>query len=516
VGVVVCLLILSDIEPSSNPGAGRDASPPAPAPADIAAATSTEPSPARHRAAAPSSAAVAERTDAPTDEAPSRRVDEAPARPGEDATAPVAVEGVGGDLSVFKEVRATFVGVVLPVRESSPVNAPTSQSFARAKAAADRAAAAGTATDVDAMLRSSDDGDREAAIGAAMRSDPPMIAQLLRVARDAKAGGSIRSTALLAAIEAAPVVPCVAAAVVALTGDRDPGVRGTAIELLPRLGGAGADRAAAMLQAGDYDAARLDPLARTVAASDRALDFLLSGPPAETAFAVIRAIGATQPDDAAARARLLSRLPDAVRLLVRTPEMLVHGAEAFTALAAAGQVSYLRSVAVDTSLPTSLRLGAVDAAVAAPACADGLAALFAATLADGRSPVELLRAVVQRVPAGIVADGGVKAALRALAEDHSNEWLREEARAKLQASPPPGGGGALTIVSGVYGKDGQTVDVTRVLASMVVGARLVVEAGNALAGDPLVGTVKELAVTYAWKGEVRTRKIAEYETLTLP
>jgi hypothetical protein len=195
VGVVVCLLILSDIEPSSNPGAGRDASPPAPAPADIAAATSTEPSPARHRAAAPSSAAVAERTDAPTDEAPSRRVDEAPARPGEDATAPVAVEGVGGDLSVFKEVRATFVGVVLPVRESSPVNAPTSQSFARAKAAADRAAAAGTATDVDAMLRSSDDGDREAAIGAAMRSDPPMIAQLLRVARDAKAGGSIRSTA---------------------------------------------------------------------------------------------------------------------------------------------------------------------------------------------------------------------------------------------------------------------------------------------------------------------------------
>jgi hypothetical protein len=173
-------------------------------------------------------------------------------------------------------------------------------------------------------------------------------------------------------------------------------------------------------------------------------------------------------------------------------------------------------VAVDTSLPTPVRLGAVDAAAAAPACADGLASLFAATLSDHGSPVELLRAVVQRVPAAFVADGGVKSALKALAEHHQNAWLREEARAKLQASAPPGEGGTLKIVSGVYGRDGRTVDVTQALAAMVVGGRLVVEAGNALAGDPFAGTVKDLTVVYVWNGERRTRTIAEYETLTLP
>jgi hypothetical protein len=60
------------------------------------------------------------------------------------------------------------------------------------------------------------------------------------------------------------------------------------------------------------------------------------------------------------------------------------------------------------------------------------------------------------------------------------------------------------------------VDVTAALRAMVVGGRLVVEAGNALAGDPLVGTVKDLAVTYEWRGQRRTRTIREYETLTLP
>jgi hypothetical protein len=196
--------------------------------------------------------------------------------------------------------------------------------------------------------------------------------------------------------------------------------------------------------------------------------------------------------------------------------MPAHADDVFAAVAAAGHVVFLRSVAVSTSTPTMLRLAAVNAAVAAPACADGRAALLAATLSDGRSPVELLRAVLQRVPSGDVADGGVKAAIRDLATLHPNQWLREDARAKLQAAPPPETEGSLKIVSGVYGKDGRTVDVTGALASMVVGGRLVVEAGNALAGDPLVGVVKELSVTYVWKGERRTRLIDEYEVLTLP
>jgi len=142
--------------------------------------------------------------------------------------------------------------------------------------------------------------------------------------------------------------------------------------------------------------------------------------------------------------------------------------------------------------------------------------VFQAVLADGRSPVELLRAVLERCPRELVADGGVKAVVAALADTHPNAWLREEARAKLQASPPPGDAGGLRIVEAVYGKDGKAVDVTRVLAGMVVGGRLVVEAGNALAGDPSLGVVKDLAVTYEWRGERRTRTVREYETLTLP
>lgn len=432
-----------------------------------------------------------------------------------DGSAITLVGFEGATLNLRSSRTLTFV-----LADASPSANPVAvQGLARARAAAEALAADGRRTspsDVDEMLGSSDDTTRETAIGLAARAEPPLVDRLVRTARDESAPGSLRTTALLAAVEAAPEDATVVAAVVELTSDRNVDVRRTAVSLLDRAGPRGADRAVQMLRDGDYAGDLLGSLARTVAVSDRALTFLLGQPAPETAFAVLRAIGETQPADEAARARLVARLPDAVRPLLADSEMPLHAGEAFGALAAAGHSAFLRSVAVTPSLPTAVRLAAVDAAVAAPACADGRAALLAATLADGRSPVELLRAVVQRVPAEDVADGGVKAALRALALDHPNQWLREEARAKLQAAPPPGEGGSLRIVSGTYGKDGHTVDVTPVLASMVVGGRLVVEAGNALAGDPLVGTVKDLAVVYEWKGERRTRTIHEYETLTLP
>lgn len=398
-------------------------------------------------------------------------------------------------------------------------SAPVAQGLVRAKSAADALAESGASTlDVDAMLASDDDSTREAGIGLALRAVPPMLDRLLRAALDADAPGSLRATALLAASEAAPRGDRgFAEAVVKLASDANVDVRRVAVSLLERAGAAGADRAVAMLREGDWSEDLLDPLARAVAASDRALDFLLGPSDAAAAFAVLRAVATTQPGSLAARQRLLDRLPDAVRPLLGAPEMTIRAGETFPLVAAAGHAAFLRGVAVATNLPTSVRLAAVDAAANAPACAAGLPSLLAAALSDAQSPVEFLRAVLVRAPREARADGGVKAAIEALATHHPNAWLREEARAALQASPPPATEpGSLRIVSGVYGKDGSTVDVTAALRAMVVGGRLVVEAGNALAGDPLVGTVKDLAVTYEWRGQRRTRTIREYETLTLP
>jgi hypothetical protein len=400
-----------------------------------------------------------------------------------------------------------------------PVNPAATQGLARARAAADEAVAAGrSASDavLDSLVRSADDGDRETAIGLALAADPPRIDRLLQIARDAAVGGSLRATALYAAVEAAEGDADVGAAVADLAADRDVVVRRTAIELFPRIGVRGAERAILLLRSGDYPDELLAPLANAVAMSEKALDFLLGRSEPDAAFAVITALGETEPADAATRAALLARLPDVVRPLLGTPEMLLHAEEAFGACASAGHAAFLRSVAVAASLPTSIRLAAVDAAANDDACADGLPSLVSAVLADGRNPVELLRAVLARVPPELVADDAVRSSITALAESHANAWLREEARAKLQSVPASSEDGALRIVSATYGKDGSTIEVTAALRAMVVGGRLVVEAGNDLAGDPLVGVVKDLAVVYVWKGERRTRTIHEYEVLTLP
>ena len=94
------------------------------------------------------------------------------------------------------------------------------------------------------------------------------------------------------------------------------------------------------------------------------------------------------------------------------------------------------------------------------------------------------------------------------------EPLRAYAKSLAAGAPPDDGG--LTIVSAVYGKGDRTVDVASVLAGLVVGGRLAVRAANALAGDPAVAVAKELTVTYVWRGERRTRTVAEHEMLELP
>jgi hypothetical protein len=92
--------------------------------------------------------------------------------------------------------------------------------------------------------------------------------------------------------------------------------------------------------------------------------------------------------------------------------------------------------------------------------------------------------------------------------------MRAYARSRTAAAPPDDGG--LAIVAATYGSGVRIVDVTQVLTGLVVGGRLLVRAGNSLAGDPAVGVVKELAVTYVWRGQRLTRTVAEHETLELP
>src|SRR5262249_13635268 len=144
---------------------------------------------------------------------------------------------------------------------------------------------------IDEMLASDDDTAREQAIGHALAAKPPLVDRLLRAARDSATPGSLRCTALLAAVEAAADDPDVAAAVLDLSAGADRGVRRTAIELLARLGGRGADRAAALLRSGDFDEPLRGPLCRAVAAGPGALEFLLTAPSVEIAFAVLDAVG---------------------------------------------------------------------------------------------------------------------------------------------------------------------------------------------------------------------------------
>lgn len=75
---------------------------------------------------------------------------------------------------------------------------------------------------------------------------------------------------------------------------------------------------------------------------------------------------------------------------------------------------------------------------------------------------------------------------------------------------------ALQIISATYGTHGGQVDVTRIAQDMVTEGRLTITASNNLAGDPDVGTLKQLSIIYRVGQQTFRRTISENETLTIP
>jgi len=99
-------------------------------------------------------------------------------------------------------------------------------------------------------------------------------------------------------------------------------------------------------------------------------------------------------------------------------------------------------------------------------------------------------------------------AVVAFRHDGKNAWLPERAPAKQ-----------LEIRRAIYGvldDPSKCVDVTQQLRAMVREGRLVVQASNAIAGDPAPFIVKQLRVDYAVDGEEQTAIVREGEVLEIP
>jgi hypothetical protein len=74
----------------------------------------------------------------------------------------------------------------------------------------------------------------------------------------------------------------------------------------------------------------------------------------------------------------------------------------------------------------------------------------------------------------------------------------------------------LEILSATYGARDKWVDVTDHLRALVQDDALVVKASNALAGDPIDGTRKQLKVDYQLDGELHSKTVREGQTLRIP
>jgi len=72
------------------------------------------------------------------------------------------------------------------------------------------------------------------------------------------------------------------------------------------------------------------------------------------------------------------------------------------------------------------------------------------------------------------------------------------------------------IDKATYGKDNNVIDVTDKLQQMVKNNSLEITANNSLAGDPIVGTAKELVIDYAINGITKKEIIKEKETKIIP
>jgi len=78
------------------------------------------------------------------------------------------------------------------------------------------------------------------------------------------------------------------------------------------------------------------------------------------------------------------------------------------------------------------------------------------------------------------------------------------------------GSTGLLIESAKYGAGDRFVDVTALLAQSLDGDTLHVRADNDLAGDPAIGTPKQLVVSYLNNGVRATKTVGEGEVLSLP
>jgi hypothetical protein len=71
------------------------------------------------------------------------------------------------------------------------------------------------------------------------------------------------------------------------------------------------------------------------------------------------------------------------------------------------------------------------------------------------------------------------------------------------------------VTSATYGANGHFYDVTGIVNGMISGNTLSVPAENSLFGDPIVGTIKTLTVTYVANGVSNTISVPEHQTLSV-
>ncbi len=84
------------------------------------------------------------------------------------------------------------------------------------------------------------------------------------------------------------------------------------------------------------------------------------------------------------------------------------------------------------------------------------------------------------------------------------------------ADPAIGQENTIKIIKATYGAEGQFIDVTDKLSSLINEGKLVVTASNALAGDPAPGIKKLLEVELEIHGEKHTQKYNENDEILLP
>ena len=407
----------------------------------------------------------------------------------------------------------TFTGFV-GARSANP--APALLGWSKKRAADEMAEGLSASREnADRLLRDDTYASHAAAIGLAIRADPPALDLLLSAARDTEYP-DLRGAALLAAAEVDLEDDGVRSLILDLALDSDPFVRRSASDLLRRLGDEGGRRAAAILLKGDYSSEVIDALTVAVAGSSAAANFLGAAPPPDAAFKVVTQLATRLAAPKNERdERLAATLPDLVRPLLESPSAASHAAQILPLLADLGHGAFLRGVASAPMYGQSVRSAAANAALRNEKTrADGISAV-ATILSDPSATVALVRGVLAPIDGELLDDPTLRSALEAAARSHPSAWVRSDANARL-AAHASGGRGAIVIHEASYGVGNDWVNVTDDVRSAITGETLSIQAGNHLQGDPKVGHVKSLRVEYSLGGTRRLKRVSEGQTLRIP